>query len=134
VKFIGTGHMGYTSGFLAGRGTPDPSIPGGLAVDTNLGWKGAERYVATVPQIFDLWQNPQERYDFFMNNFKASSTAPVMVEEVKKLMQTYVRYPPRKLQSLGDTGPITIVNYQRFRWIRDQLAKEAVNLPPSTGN
>jgi hypothetical protein len=73
--------MGYTSRSLAGRGTPDPSIPGGLAVDTNLGWKGAEKYVATVPQTFDLWQNPQERYDFFMNNFKARSTAPVMVEE-----------------------------------------------------
>ena len=23
---------------------------GGLAVDTNLGWKGAEKYVATVPR------------------------------------------------------------------------------------
>ena len=31
---------------------------GGLAVDTNLGWKGAEKYVATVPQVFDLWQDP----------------------------------------------------------------------------
>jgi arylsulfatase len=27
---------------------------GGLAVDSNLGWKGAEKYVATVPQVFDL--------------------------------------------------------------------------------
>ena len=42
---------------------------GGLAVDTNLGWKGAEKYVATVPQVFDLWQDPQERYDIFMNNY-----------------------------------------------------------------
>ena len=42
---------------------------GGLAVDTNLGWKGAENYVATVPQVFDLWQDPQERYDIFMNNY-----------------------------------------------------------------
>jgi len=41
---------------------------GGLAVDSNLGWKGAESYVATVPQVFDLWQDPQERYDIFMNN------------------------------------------------------------------
>ena len=45
------------------------SLTGGLAVDTNLGWKGAEKYVATVPQVFDLWQDPQERYDIFMNNF-----------------------------------------------------------------
>jgi arylsulfatase len=37
-----------------------------------LTWAGralAEKYVATVPQIFDLWQDPQERYDLFMNNF-----------------------------------------------------------------
>ena len=22
-----------------------------------------------MPQVFDLWQDPQERYDIFMNNF-----------------------------------------------------------------
>ena len=27
-----------------------------MAVDTNLGWKGPEKYVATVPQVFDLWR------------------------------------------------------------------------------
>jgi hypothetical protein len=36
-------------------------------VDSNLGWKGAEMYVATVPQVFDFWQDPQERYYIFMN-------------------------------------------------------------------
>ena len=41
---------------------------GGLAVDSNLGWKGPEKYVATVRQIYDLWADPQERYDIFMNN------------------------------------------------------------------
>src|SRR5690242_14251106 len=34
----------------------DGAKTGGLAVDSNLGWKGAESYVATVPQVFDLWQ------------------------------------------------------------------------------
>ena len=29
---------------------------GGLAVDSNQGWKGPKKYVATVPQVFDLWQ------------------------------------------------------------------------------
>jgi hypothetical protein len=37
----------------------DGQATGGLAVDSNLGWKGGEKYVATVPQIFDLWQDPQ---------------------------------------------------------------------------
>lgn len=41
---------------------------GGLAVDSNLGWKGGDKYVVTLPQLFDLWGDPQERYDIFMNN------------------------------------------------------------------
>jgi arylsulfatase len=32
----------------------DGAATGGLAVDSNLGWKGADKYVATVPQVFDL--------------------------------------------------------------------------------
>ena len=56
---------------------------GGLAVDTNLGWKGAEKYVAIVPQIFDLWQDPQERYDIFMTNWTEHTwIAPVMQAEL----------------------------------------------------
>src|SRR3954468_8444810 len=43
----------------------DGATTGGLAVDTNLGWKGPEKYVATAPQIVDLWADPQERYDIF---------------------------------------------------------------------
>ena len=113
----------------------DGASTGGLAVDTNLGWKGAEKYVATAPQIFDLWQDPQERYDIFMNNFTESTwIAPVMEDELKKLMKSYVEYPPRKLQSFGYTGPITISNYQKFQWVRDQLAKEGVHISLPTGN
>jgi len=47
----------------------DGALTGGLAVDANLGWKGPDKYAAAVPQIFDLLQDPQERYDLFMNNF-----------------------------------------------------------------
>jgi hypothetical protein len=54
--------------------------------------------------------------------------------ELKKLMTTYVKYPPRKLQSLGYTGPITLSNYERFQWVREQLMKEGVNIPLPTGN
>ena len=74
----------------------DGASTGGLAVDTNLGWKGAEKYVATVPQIFDLWQDPQERYDIFMNNFTERTWMAVVTEqELKRVMATYVKYPPR---------------------------------------
>ena len=108
---------------------------GGLAVDTNLGWKGAEKYVAIVPQVFDLWQDPQERYDIFMNNYTERTWTLVTIsEEIKTLMKTYVQYPPRKLQSEGYTGPVTLSNYQRFQWIREQLEKEGVSIPLPTGN
>jgi hypothetical protein len=71
-----------------------------MAVDTNLGWKGASEYVAIVPQIFDLWADPQERHDVFMNTEHAW-IAPVMQKELQRVMQTFIQYPPRKLQSEG---------------------------------
>jgi arylsulfatase len=108
---------------------------GGLAVDSNLGWKGPEKYVATVPQIFDLWADPQERYDVFMNNYTEHTwTLVTFNEAVEDLMKTYVKYPPRKLQSEVYTGPITISKYQRFKWVREQLEKEGITLPMPTGN
>jgi len=107
----------------------DGQATGGLAVDPNLGWKGEEKYVATVPQIFDLLADPQERYDILMNNFTENTwIAPVMVETLKKLMATYVKYPPRKLQSDGYSGPVTLTNYERFEWLRNQLGKEGFKL------
>ena len=113
----------------------DGAQTGGLAVDSNLGWKGPEKYVATVPQVFDLWQDPQERYDIFMNNFTETTwMGVVMGQELEKVMKTFVDYPPRKLQSVGYTGPITISNYQKFEWVRDQLAKDGFELSLPTGN
>ena len=50
-----------------------------------------------------------------MNNLTERTwTAVPMGVELKKLMGTFVKYPPRKLQSLGYTGPITISEYQRL--------------------
>jgi len=113
----------------------DGAPTGAMAVDTNLGWKGPDKYVATVPQVFDLWQDPQERYDIFMNNFTERTwMGVIMEEELKKIMATYVKYPPRKVQSYGYTGPITLSNYERFQWVRDQLAKEGVTIAMPTGN
>lgn len=108
---------------------------GGLAVDSNLGWKGLEKYVATVPQIFDLWADPQERYDLFMNNFTERTWTLVTINQaVNDKMKTYLEYPPRKLQSEVYTGPITITDYQKFQWARDMLGKDGINLPMPTGN
>lgn len=108
---------------------------GGLAVDTNLGWKGPEKYVATIPQVFDLWQDPQERYDIFMTNYTERTWTMVTISaEIQKLMKTYIEYPPRKMQSASYTGPIEISKYQQFQWVREQLEKEGVKIPLPTGN
>jgi len=113
----------------------DGAETGGLAVDTNLGWKGAESYVATVPQVFDLLADPQERYDIFMTTFTESTWAVVPANEaVKEKMKTYIKYPPRKLQSETYSGPITLTQYQRFEYIRKQLEKDGVNIGMPTGN
>jgi len=113
----------------------DGAQTGGLAVDTNLGWKGADKYVATVPQVFDLWQDPQERYDIFMNNYTERTWTLVTISgAIKDLMKTYVKYPPRKMQGEGYSGPVTLTNYQRFEWLRQQLEKEGVTLSLPTGN
>jgi len=43
-------------------------------------------------------------------------------------MESYVKYPPRKLQSESYSGPITITNYQKFQWLREQLQKDGFKM------
>ncbi|WP_416066547.1 arylsulfatase [Rhizobium sp. ZK1] len=113
----------------------DGQPTGGLAVDSNLGWKGPNKYVATVPQVFDLWQDPQERYDIFMNNYTERTWTMVTISaSIEELMKTYIQHPPRKLQSATYTGPVEISRYQQFQWLRDELSKEGFSIPMPTGN
>ena len=49
-------------------------------------------------------------------------------------MVTYIKYPPRKLQSMSYDGPVEISKYQQFQWLREQLGKEGFNLSLPTGN
>jgi len=130
----GAARVGHFKAVFNLRGD-DGAKTGGLAVDSNLGWKGAEAYVATVPQVFDMWQDPQERYDIFMNNYTEHTWALVTINAaIKDLMQTYIKYPPRKLQSEGYAGPITLTQYQRFQNVRDQLEKNGFSLGMPSGN
>lgn len=113
----------------------DGASTGGLAVDSNLGWKGPDKYVATVPQVFDLWADPQERYDIFMNNYTERTWTLVTINQaVADKMKSYTQYPPRKLQSEVYTGPITLTQYQRLQRVRDQLAKDGFKIPLPSGN
>ena len=64
-----------------------------------------------------------------MNNFTETTwIGPVMGEVAKSSMKTYVKYPPRKLQSDGYTGPITLTQYERFQCVREQLEKEGFQI------
>jgi arylsulfatase A-like enzyme len=108
---------------------------GSLAVDTNLGWKGQEKYVATAPQVFDLLQDPQERYDIFMTNWTEQTWTLVTFNEVvNKLMKSYVKYPPRKVQAYSYTGPITLSRYEHLEAVRKQLEKEGFHTTMPSGN
>jgi arylsulfatase len=49
-------------------------------------------------------------------------------------MKTYVEYPPRKLQSMSYSGPITLSDYQKFEFVREQFKKEGITLALPTGN
>nr|WP_275112947.1 sulfatase-like hydrolase/transferase [Rhodopila globiformis] len=130
----GAARVGHYKAVFNLRGD-DGEKTGGLAVDSNLGWKGPESYVATVSQVFDLWQDPQERYDIFMNNYTEHTWVLVTINAaVKDLMKTYIKYPPRKPQGESYTGPITLSQYERFKFVRENLAKEGIQLPLPTGN
>jgi len=130
----GAARVGHYKAVFNLRGD-DGQATGALAVDSNLGWKGADKYVATVPQVFDLLQDPQERYDLFMNNFTEHTwTLVTFNQAIKDLMKTYVEYPPRKLQSEVYTGPITLSQYQRFEYVRKALAKDGISIPLPSGN
>jgi hypothetical protein len=49
-------------------------------------------------------------------------------------MKTYIKYPPRKLQSMGYDGPIELSKFQKFQSVREQLQKDGINIGIPTGN
>jgi hypothetical protein len=70
-----------------------------------------------------------------MNNYTEHTWALVAINKVTRdLMQTYVKYPPRKLQSEGYAGPLTLTQYERFKFMRDELEKDGFSLTVPTGN
>lgn len=130
----GAARVGHYKAVFNLRGD-DGQSTGGLAVDSNLGWKGPSSYVATVPQIFDLWQDPQERYDIFMNNYTEHTwTLVTFNQAIGDLMKTYVKYPPRKAQSEAYSGPITISQYEKFQNVREQLNTQGFQISMPSGN
>ena len=84
-----------------------------------------------MPQVFDLWQDPQERYDLFMNNYTERTwTMVTFGDAIKQIMASYLKYPPRKLQS-ENIPYITLPQYQMLQHFREQLQDQGFkfNLP-----
>ena len=87
--------------------TESEEIPGAVRLGKwkavyNLreGWKGEADYVATAPELFDLWQDPQERYDIFMTHWAEKTwQLPPMAQLALDLLKSYQEYPNRPLQS-----------------------------------
>ncbi len=130
----GAARVGHYKAVFNLRGD-DGAQTGGLAVDSNLGWKGPEKYAAMVPQMFDLLQDPQERYDVFMNSYTEHTwTLVTFNTAIAELMKTYVDHPPRKMQGEGYNGPITLSGYQRFKYVRDALVQEGFTIGLPSGN
>ena len=55
-----------------------------------------------------------------MNNYTEQTWTLVTISEaIKDLMKTYVKYPPRKLQSEGMRARSRFATIERFQYIRD---------------
>ncbi|WP_082935998.1 arylsulfatase [Tamlana sp. s12] len=112
------------NGALAGSNTPGQE----------LGWRGDQTYVATVPAIYDLWADPQERYDLFMNSFTEKTwTLPIFNKATQDLMKSYVEYPPRPLQSEVFTGPLEIKQFRNIEKAKLLLKEKGIVIPELEG-
>ena len=96
-----------------------------------LGWRGPEKQAAVVPAIYNLWEDPQERYDVFMTTGRENTwTIPFFGEEMKKVIETFKQYPPRPLQSEVFDG----MSIDRFRLIQKlvpQLKAKGIDIDMS---
>jgi len=107
------------------------AIAGSDAPGQQLGWRGDESYVATVPAIYNLWQDPQERYDLFMNSWTEKTwTAIIFNQAIADLMKTYAKIPPRAPQSETFTGEMQIERYRTIEQVKKMMNEKKVDLPP----
>ncbi len=66
------------------------------------GWRGAASHTAIVPELFDLWQDPQERYDVFMTSWAEKTwQLPQMADRLLGVLPSYKEFPNRPLQTAG---------------------------------
>ncbi len=93
-------------------------------------WAGAARKSKppVVPAIYNLWEDPQERYDVFMTTGRENTWAiPFFGEEMKKVIATYKQFPPRPLQSVVFDG-ITIDRFRLMQQLIPQLKAKGIDV------
>jgi len=123
-KYKVTFNLRGDNGAMAGSDGPAPE----------LGWRGPEKYSAGIPAVYDLWQDPQERYDVFMNSFTEKTwTFATFNRALAEIMKSYETYPPRKMQSEVYTGPMTIERFRKIEDIKDLLKKNGIQIPVPAG-
>ncbi len=95
-----------------------------------LGWSGAEKYVAGIPNVYDLMQDPQERTNIFMTpHSDVTWVAPLMQNKLQEIAASYDKYPPRPMQSLVYTGPMTINRFRTLEQIKEFMKQKKIELP-----
>jgi len=105
------------------------AIAGSEAPAPELGWRGPDKYSATVPQLYNLWEDPMERYDIFMTTGRENTWAlPFFGEELQTVAQSYQDYPPRALQSDTYAGPMTINRFRALQAVRGALQERGIDL------
>ena len=89
-----------------------------------LGWTGPKMEVATVPEVYDMWADPQERYDVFMTSFEENTWTGVMYGKyMNKIIESYIKYPPRPMQSVAFGGSLSITRFLQLQEINKALHK-----------
>ena len=106
------------------------AMPGAPSSAPQLGWVGAEEYVATVPEIYDLMMDPQERVNIFMNSQTETTwAAPIMTQQLQKIMESFIEYPPRAVQSDTYAGPMSITRFRTIQEAKQLMKQKKIELP-----
>jgi arylsulfatase A-like enzyme len=94
-----------------------------------LGWRGPEKFVAVTPAIYNLWEDPQERYDVFMTTARENTwTASTFGDELKKVIETFQQYPPRPMQSEAASGELTINRFRMMQKLVPELKAKGIDI------
>ena len=106
------------------------AMPGAPSSAPQLGSVGAEKYVATVPEIYDLMMYPQERVNIFMRSQTETTwAAPIMTQQLQKIMQSFVKYPPRPVQSDTYADPMSITRFRTLQEAKALMKQKKITWP-----